>query len=168
MRPGRPASFAPDGGGAHSHAPAGYTGGTKASPTYRSMGDHTESIRIEFDPAALPFAKVLDIFWANHSPCSRSSRQYMSAIFTNSDEQLRVAQASKAAYEKTRGVTTTTRIEPAGHWSETAAQVAVSFSRGLPPVRPQPMPKSITRSSTTRTADQKAVGGIEKQQVDAT
>jgi len=28
----------------------GYAGGDKPSPTYRSIGDHTETVQIDFDP----------------------------------------------------------------------------------------------------------------------
>ena len=31
----------------------GYAGGTTPSPTYRQMGDHTETVEIDFDPTIL-------------------------------------------------------------------------------------------------------------------
>ncbi|NIP94985.1 MAG: peptide-methionine (S)-S-oxide reductase, partial [Akkermansiaceae bacterium] len=31
----------------------GYCGGTKENPTYRSLGDHTEAIAIDFDPTVV-------------------------------------------------------------------------------------------------------------------
>lgn len=30
---------------------AGYAGGTKRDPSYHSLGDHTEVVHVEFDPA---------------------------------------------------------------------------------------------------------------------
>ncbi len=33
----------------------GYAGGTSAEPTYRQMGDHTETLQIDFDPQIIKF-----------------------------------------------------------------------------------------------------------------
>ena len=70
----------------------GYSGGTSDQPTYRRIGDHSETIQIEYDPAQVSYAELLDVFWDGHSPTSRSwSRQYMSIIFYHNDEQKRLA-----------------------------------------------------------------------------
>jgi peptide-methionine (S)-S-oxide reductase len=74
----------------------GYCGGTTERPTYRSIGDHAETIQIDFDPAVISYEKLLEIFWTTHNPCRQAwSRQYMSAIFY-ADE------AQHAAIERTR------------------------------------------------------------------
>jgi peptide-methionine (S)-S-oxide reductase len=39
-----------------------------ADPTYRKMGDHTETVQIDFDPAVLSYEEVLRHFWRNHYP----------------------------------------------------------------------------------------------------
>ena len=66
----------------------GYAGGTKDSPTYHSLGDHTEVVQIHYDPNQVEFKKLLEAFFASHEPVSRSySRQYMSLILYNSEEQ---------------------------------------------------------------------------------
>jgi peptide-methionine (S)-S-oxide reductase len=89
---------------------AGYTGGTKVNPTYEEVSSggtgHAESVEIVFDPARITYQKLLDVFWHNIDPLARDRQfcdvgeQYRSAIFTHSDEQKRLAEASKAALEK--------------------------------------------------------------------
>lgn len=70
----------------------GYSGGTKLNPTYYRLGDHTETIQIDYDPAKLSYEQLLDMFWASHSPARKSwSRQYMAAIFYHNEEQKRLA-----------------------------------------------------------------------------
>merc|ERR1712012_1502869 len=77
----------------------GYGGGTTPSPSYRSMGDHTEIVQVEYDPSVVTFARLLVFFWQNHDPNSAKacSRQYMSAIFYHNEEQKREAEASLAS-----------------------------------------------------------------------
>jgi hypothetical protein len=41
----------------------GYSGGQKEHPTYRSIGDHSETLQIDFDPTRISYQKLLDIFW---------------------------------------------------------------------------------------------------------
>ncbi len=90
----------------------GYSGGTKESPTYTSLGDHTETIQIDFDPAKVTYAELLEIFWKCHNPCSTPwSRQYMSAVFVHGEEQKRRAGESKARLEA-RGAKIQTAILP--------------------------------------------------------
>ena len=72
----------------------GYCGGTTPSPTYRKIGDHTESIELGFDPALLSYAALIDLVFKEHDPARRSpSRQYRSAIFTADEAQSAAAQA---------------------------------------------------------------------------
>lgn len=60
------------------------------------MGDHSESIRIEYDPKRVSYDTLLKIFWENHSPEERSySRQYASFIFYHDKEQKEAAMASR-------------------------------------------------------------------------
>lgn len=74
----------------------GYCGGTTDRPTYRSIGDHAETIQIDFDPNVISYEKLLEIFWTTHNPCRQAwSRQYMSAIFYADELQ-------RAAIERTR------------------------------------------------------------------
>jgi len=68
----------------------GYTGGTTKNPTYRNLGDHTESVQIEFDPEKVRYSELADLFWSSHDPGKRPrSRQYMSAVFYHTEDQKR-------------------------------------------------------------------------------
>lgn len=74
----------------------GYAGGTLKDPTYRNLGDHTESFQVDFDPAKISYERLLEIFWSSHNPCAGSySRQYMSAVFVRDDAQRKTAEASR-------------------------------------------------------------------------
>jgi peptide-methionine (S)-S-oxide reductase len=70
----------------------GYAGGTKPNPTYRDLGDHTETIQIEYDPSVVSYRELLNVYWSSHNPASRPfSRQYMSIVFYHNDEQRKLA-----------------------------------------------------------------------------
>lgn len=74
----------------------GYAGGKKKNPTYHNLGDHTETIQVDYDPAAISYEQLLDVFWDSHNATVPSwSRQYMSIIFTHDDEQKRLAVQSR-------------------------------------------------------------------------
>ena len=74
----------------------GYSGGSRKDPTYNSLGDHTETLEIDFDPARVSYKELLEVFWKNHSPRTASwSRQYMAAVFVHDDEQKRLAGESR-------------------------------------------------------------------------
>jgi methionine-S-sulfoxide reductase len=91
----------------------GYSGGKKQNPTYEDIGDHTESIEIDYDPAKITYAELVDRFWQWHNPCSRaSSRQYMSAVFYRTDEQRRLGEETKAREAKRRGQAIHTAVLP--------------------------------------------------------
>jgi peptide-methionine (S)-S-oxide reductase len=91
----------------------GYAGGQKANPTYYSMGDHTESLQIDFNPEQVSYAALLDIFWATHNPCARAgSRQYMSAVFYHNDVQKELAQKTRDREAARRAAPVTTAILP--------------------------------------------------------
>lgn len=92
----------------------GYAGGKTALPTYRAIGDHTETIEIDFDPTVVGYEKLLEMFFASHNACASPwSQQYMSAIFTHGDVQMRLAMATAAKVAKDRGDDVKTLIEPA-------------------------------------------------------
>jgi hypothetical protein len=77
------------------------------------MGDHSESVQLDFDPGQITYEMLLNIFWRNHEPTRRAwSRQYMSAIFYHDEQQYRLALESKAREEKKRNRKIHTRILP--------------------------------------------------------
>lgn len=91
----------------------GYTGGTTKNPTYTKIGDHTESLQVEYDPEKISYEKLLKLFWASHNPCEVSgSRQYMSAVFYHKDEQRKLAEKTRDDEEKKRGEKIKTPILP--------------------------------------------------------
>jgi peptide-methionine (S)-S-oxide reductase len=95
----------------------GYAGGTTADPTYRRIGDHTETLQVEFDPAVISYEQLLEVFWNDHNPCGAPwSAQYMSAVFCHDDVQLAAAQKSASAVAAARGAPVKTRIERAGRF----------------------------------------------------
>jgi peptide-methionine (S)-S-oxide reductase len=76
------------------------------------MGDHAEAIEIDFDPTIISFDTMLNMFWNWHSPTGKTySRQYMSAIFYNSDDQRYLAEESRKRLEASVG-TVRTEIMP--------------------------------------------------------
>ncbi|HEX9397275.1 MAG TPA: peptide-methionine (S)-S-oxide reductase MsrA [Burkholderiales bacterium] len=91
-------------------AVSGYMGGTAKHPTYeqvsRGITGHAEVVQVTFDPAKVSYEKLLDVFWVNHDPTVRDRQfcdagsQYRPEIFVNSEEQKRLAEASKAKWEK--------------------------------------------------------------------
>jgi len=92
----------------------GYTGGTTINPTYHNIGDHTETIQLEYDPSKTTYQKLLDIFWSTHNPTFRcSSLQYKSGIWYHSKEQEELAKKSKQQKESNRRTTIFTVVEPA-------------------------------------------------------
>lgn len=55
----------------------GYTGGSSLDPTYDAINDHTESIRITFDPRHVSLEQIYQFFWQEHTPApSYFGRQY--------------------------------------------------------------------------------------------
>lgn len=95
----------------------GYTGGKKKNPTYQDLGDHTETIQIDFDPSRTSYEKLLALFWATHNPCGRAgSRQYMSAVFYHNDIQKKLALESRERQAAQRKAAIATEVMPAGEF----------------------------------------------------
>ena len=91
----------------------GYAGGSKADPTYRDLGDHSETIQIDYDPTLISYQELLDVFWSSHNPAARPfSRQYASIIFYHNEEQQRLAEASRDREAASRGRAIYTEIVP--------------------------------------------------------
>ena len=80
----------------------GYAGGTKADPTYREMGDHTEIIEIDFDPSMIDYCVIINIFWTHHNAKRMNQyrqRQYMSLLLYHNKEQKEKAHQVKQKWE---------------------------------------------------------------------
>jgi peptide-methionine (S)-S-oxide reductase len=81
---------------------SGYTGGQVENPTYKQvcsgLTGHAEAVEITYDPAVVPYEKLLEIFFSTHDPTTLNRQgadvgtQYRSAIFYHDDEQKKIAQ----------------------------------------------------------------------------
>ncbi len=86
---------------------SGYAGGHVANPTYEQVCEkntgHAEVIQVTFDPSAITFGELLDVFFTIHDPTTKDRQgndvgpQYRSAIFTHSALQAQVAAEKIAA-----------------------------------------------------------------------
>ena len=84
---------------------SGYAGGTEPAPTYEQVctgtTGHREAVQVTFDPERITYRELLDFYWKSFDPTDRGGSfgdrgfQYTSAIFTHSEEQQRVAEASR-------------------------------------------------------------------------
>lgn len=104
---------------------SGYTGGRTERPTYAEVSSgatgHLEAVAVQYDPSVVSYGQLVSYFWRHHDFldgggqfCDRGE-QYGPAIFTANAEQARIAEASKAALIKARGLKQiATRILPAG------------------------------------------------------
>ena len=100
----------------------GYTGGHVDHPTYEevctSTTGHAEAVQIEFDPAQVSYAHLLDVFWNAHDPTSLNRQgadegpQYRSAIFYLDDAQKAAAETSERAAQEELSRPIVTQIEP--------------------------------------------------------
>lgn len=105
---------------------SGYMGGRTKRPTYEQVSSgitgHTEVVEVTYDPSKVSYERLLEQFWVNHDPtvidgqfCDKGS-QYRPEIFYHSAEQQRLAEASKAKWEKDKPFKQPilTPISPAG------------------------------------------------------
>jgi peptide-methionine (S)-S-oxide reductase len=91
----------------------GYAGGTLEDPTYTNLGDHTETLQIDFDPEVITYEELLKIFWDSHDPTAPVySPQYQSMILTHNDEQLSLALQSRDQQQAEREQAILTVIKP--------------------------------------------------------
>jgi peptide-methionine (S)-S-oxide reductase len=89
---------------------SGYMGGSKKSPTYEEVSSgrtgHTEVVQVVYDPKKVSYEQLLEQFWLNHDPTTTDRQfcdvgsQYRPGIFHHSEAQKRLAEASKAKWEK--------------------------------------------------------------------
>ena len=93
----------------------GYAGGTSPKPTYKNIGDHTETLQVDFDPSQVTYAELLKVFWSSHDGCrSGGSTQYLSILFVHDAAQRREAEASRDALAAKEGRKIRTPIREAG------------------------------------------------------
>lgn len=91
----------------------GYSGGTKKNPSYHALGDHTETIEIDYDPAQISYEDLLNVFWRSHNPTEQAwSKQYMAAVFYHDEEQKRIAIQTRDREQARKGRKINTQIIP--------------------------------------------------------
>ena len=81
---------------------SGYAGGTVANPTYRQVCSgrtgHAEVVQVTFDPQAVSFRELLQVFFTIHDPTTLNRQgadvgtQYRSAIFYHTPGQKAAAE----------------------------------------------------------------------------
>lgn len=82
----------------------GYAGGSKENPTYREMGDHSETIQIDYDPVQISFEELMDLFWKHHNSLRKDrSRQYLSLLLFHDEQQKEKALEKKSEWERMLG-----------------------------------------------------------------
>lgn len=89
---------------------AGYSGGKEERPTYGQVSSgrtgHAESVAVFYDPKETTYEKLLDVFWRNIDPTAANRQfadagtQYRAAIFYRTEEEKRLAEASRDALAK--------------------------------------------------------------------
>ena len=95
----------------------GYAGGKKPNPTYHSLGDHTETIQIDYDPATIVYRELLEVFWSSHDPTSRSwNAQYKAVVFYHNEEQRQAAEETRDRLAGPHGRKIQTEILPYSHF----------------------------------------------------
>ncbi len=88
----------------------GYAGGLTSNPTYEEVCSgrtgHAEVVRVVYDPAKISYTDLLTIFWENHDPTQGMRQgndlgtQYRSIVLTTTPEQQKLAEESRAAYQR--------------------------------------------------------------------
>jgi len=91
---------------------SGYTGGSLANPTYEQVSSkhtgHAEAVEVVFDPRKVSYEQLVERFWRTIDPTQKDGQfcdfgsPYRTAIFALDDAQLKAAQASRAALEKSK------------------------------------------------------------------
>jgi peptide-methionine (S)-S-oxide reductase len=107
---------------------SGYTGGRRPQPSYEQVctgaTGHAEVVRVEFDPAVISYAELLEVFFTAHNPTTMNRQgndvgtQYRSVIYTLNDKQRAEAAGVIARLEADRvfDAPIVTAVEPAGEF----------------------------------------------------
>jgi peptide-methionine (S)-S-oxide reductase len=110
---------------------SGYSNGHAPAPTYEQVctGEtgHAEVVRVRFDPALLPLADVLAIFFATHDPTTPNRQgndvgtQYRSGIYWHDEAQKPVIERVLAEANAALGGRVVTEVAAVANYSPAEA-----------------------------------------------
>lgn len=88
----------------------GYAAGYTPNPTYEEVCSgatgHNEVVKVVFDPGAVSYGRLLQLFWESHDPTQGMRQgndrgtQYRSGVYCHSPRQLSDAESSRDTYQK--------------------------------------------------------------------
>jgi peptide-methionine (S)-S-oxide reductase len=91
---------------------SGYSGGKTVNPTYEQVSStttgHAEVVEVLFDPNKVSYQRLVEYFWHTTDPTVKDQQfcdhgtPYRSVIFVQNAEQLKIAQESRAALQKSK------------------------------------------------------------------
>lgn len=91
---------------------SGYTGGKTTNPTYEQVSGHStghaEAVEVVYDPAKVSYSQLVEHFWHTIDPTTKDQQfcdrgaPYRTAIFAQDAQQLKIAQDSRGALEKSK------------------------------------------------------------------
>ncbi len=89
---------------------SGYMGGHTENPRYEDVHTgrtgHAETVEVTFDPSAVSYEDLLNVFWEIHDPTTPNRQgpdvghQYRSVIFYYNEEQRKAAEESKGRLQR--------------------------------------------------------------------
>ena len=105
-----------------SNVVSGYSGGEEEHPVYEDVKyqrtGHRETIRIDYDPEAVSFASLMDVFLGSVDPFDPDGQfidrgfSYTLAVYYLSEEQRHAALDKLEKLERESGKTVYVRVEP--------------------------------------------------------
>lgn len=105
---------------------SGYSGGAEQNPTYEQVKTqqtgHRETLKIEFDPEKVSFARLMDIFFSHVDPFDDGGQfidrghSYTLAVYYVNDAQQKTAAKLLQSLEKSSGRKPAIALEPFGQF----------------------------------------------------
>jgi peptide-methionine (S)-S-oxide reductase len=112
----------------------GYAAGGNEHPTYKQVCSgatgHNEVVRVVYNPEVTSYQQLLEVFWQAHNPTQGDRQgndkgtQYRSGIYAFSEQQLKLANESKASFQQVlskagfAAITTEIMLAPTFYFAE--------------------------------------------------
>ncbi len=105
---------------------SGYAGGQTIDPTYEEVSTgttgHAETVKVYYDPTKVSYKQLVEVFFGSHDPTTLneqgpdSGTQYRSAVFYQTDEELKIindyiAELKRDLYKKTPITTEVSKLK---------------------------------------------------------